>query len=243
MQHFFFHCVCEDGYEIDYDLVKENQQEAERILKRNGANGFNRLENHKIVWSAPLKSFELIEVKDPHDTVSPQCWPSYQIELTSLDDMLERQKQYCMKRKDDPDLPWNKNSREVNEQFGLMQTYEAWEQMMLDSVREIWGLETPETLERERLKKKFEQNYSRNCISKQQYNARKRWAKEYTRMWNEWDLGKYDKWTFQEMLDGCGYKSYYDLNNELVVLPCYDDVTPPLNENGEQISENEHATE
>jgi len=228
--HYWFHCVCEDGFETNYDIVRESQQEAERILVRNHkeeGHGFSSLENHKIVFSAPLKSFELIKITDPHDDVSPQMWKSSGIEFPTVEDVLETQVQWCKNHFEEYKKKHN---------WPDSQTLENYTQSLCDSVKEDWGLDTPDSLERAERRKEWEIKYSKKYMSPQKLGARKRWAKEYARMYNEFDFAeKYDKWTLQEMLDMCGYKTYYDLDKNMVVLPCFDDDTPPLDHNDEQI--------
>lgn len=234
MKHFYFDIFCEDGFKAECDLVRESQQEAEEQLHRINEIGFTSVENGKMVWHK-MESFQLVKVTDPHDDVSPQMWKTENIPFTTLEDMLERQKQYCLKRKDDPESVWNKP-----EKFTLHTSYEYWELYMLDAVREAWGLETPETLERKRLREEFERQYSVKYMTQNKFRVRRGWATKYSKMWNDWlegkgHLGQYDKWTFQQMLESRGYGSYNDKNGKLVVLPCFDCDTPPLDENGDEI--------
>jgi hypothetical protein len=236
MQHFFFNITCEDGHEQECDLVLPTQEEAEERLYSINEIGFTSLEDHKMVFRK-MKSFQLLKVTDPHEDVSPSLWKSYNIPLTTLEDMLEKEKEYCLKEKDNPDKHWNKNTPEHNKKYGLCPTYNYWENQMLDSVKEDWGLDTPRTLEIKQRQKEFEQQYSKKYMSPARYRARKAAATKFSRKWNNWlahngSLAPYDKWTFQEMLEGCGYGSYYDKNENLVVLPCFDDETPELDENG-----------
>lgn len=226
MQHFFFSITCEDGREIECDLISENQVEAEKQLHSIDTIGFTRLENNQMTFHT-MKSFRLLKITDPHDDVSPQLWKTYNIAFTTYDDMIQRQEEYC------------RNHFESHKQrysWDESHTLKDWTVNMCHSVAEAWGKETPETLARKERKLEWERQYSKHAMTPGRYKMRGVRAKHYAKTWNDWlyhggTLGKYDKWTFQEMLDGSGYGHYTNINGELVVTPCYDDEMPELDEN------------
>lgn len=232
--HYYYHLVCENGVEKDIDFTGSSQEEADARVIRNNKDAVTYFVDHKLEHS-PLKSFELIKVTDPHDDISPQMWKTDNIEFTTLEDMLERQVKWC-----------KEHAQEYREKYNWPDTFtdEEWTNRLCDSVKEAWGVDTPDSIERKERRKEWEIRYSKKYMSKQRRGARLRWAREYARMWNEWDFSpQYDKWTLQEMLEACGYRQYWNLKGDLVVLPCFDDDTPPLDHNDEEIDISKESEE
>jgi hypothetical protein len=77
----------------------------------------------------------------------------------------------------------------------------------------------------------FFREYCKENMSKRRYSIRLRHAKRYQDMWqafvddrSEVSLGRYDKWTFQEMLEATGYSyTIDDSTHYMTVYPCCDE--------------------